>query len=226
MDKNSNKSTFIFATVMVVIVGTVLAITAEGLKPFQKENVRKEKMQNILKAVKVETSRDDAQGLYEEYITEIVVNNKGEEIGKDAFNVKLKAELKKDEADQQFPLYICKLDGKTFYIVEVRGKGLWGPVWGYLALEDDLNTVYGATFDHKTETPGLGAEITTDAFQDSFIGKTITEGGEYTPIKVVKGNATGAHQVDALSGATITSVGVSNMIGTAFKNYLPYFKKL
>ena len=89
-----------------------------------------------------------------------------------------------------------------------------------------MNTVFGATFDHKGETPGLGAEITTDAFQNAFIGKKIMEGGEYSAIVVVKGNASGDHQVDALSGATITSVGVSNMIGLAFINYLPYFKEL
>ncbi|NQY08739.1 MAG: NADH:ubiquinone reductase (Na(+)-transporting) subunit C [Flavobacteriales bacterium] len=227
MDKNSNKATFIFATIMVIIVGTVLAFTAEILKPFQAENVRREKMQNILMAVKVDTTRDGAEGLFNEYIKEqVVLNSKGEKIGDDAFNIKLKTELKKDITEQQFPLYLCEKDGEQYYIVEVRGKGLWGPVWGYIALEDDMNTVFGATFDHKGETPGLGAEITTDAFQNAFIGKKIMEGGEYSAIVVVKGNASGDHQVDALSGATITSVGVSNMIGLAFINYLPYFKEL
>ena len=230
MDKNINQATFIFAFVMVVIVATALALAAVGLKPFQEENVRKEKMQNILKAVKVETTRDEAENEFGKYIKrQLVINNKGEEIAEGAEEVskiKLKAELKKSDDEQSLPIYICEKDGEMYYIVPVRGKGLWGPVFGYIALEDDLTTVYGATFDHDKETPGLGAEITTDDFQDSFVGKTIMENGSYAPIAVVKGGASGDHEVDALAGATITSVGVSKMIEKAFKNYLAYFKKL
>lgn len=117
---------------------------------------------------------------------------------------------------------------QVFYIIPVRGKGLWGPIWGYIALEGDMNTVYGVSFGHKSETPGLGAEIETVKFQQQFNGKKIfDQDGDFVSIKAVKGGALpdNIHGVDAVSGATITSDGVTEMFRRTLSNYIPYFKK-
>jgi len=122
-------------------------------------------------------------------------------------------------------------ESKRYFVVPVRGMGLWGPIWGNLAFESDFNTVAGATFDHKAETPGLGAEINTSWFQDYFKGKTIfDETGEFVSIKVVKGgvansNVPLSHGVDAISGGTITSDGLTAMIESNLQNYVPFIKK-
>ena len=123
---------------------------------------------------------------------------------------------------------ISEVDGKTRYIIPLRGKGLWGPIWGFISLEDDLNSVFGAVFDHKGETPGLGAEINKPFFQDPFSGKTIFEGDNFTSITVIKGGAAEGdmHGVDAISGGTITSDGVSDMVKERLSMYLPYFNKM
>ena len=125
-------------------------------------------------------------------------------------------------------MFICNKEGKSFYIIPVRGKGLWGPIWGYLCLEGDMNTIYGASFGHKSETPGLGAEIETEKFQKEFTGKKIFDAsGNFVSVKVIKGGAapTNLHGVDAISGATITSDGVTEMFKRTLNNYIPYFKK-
>ena len=126
------------------------------------------------------------------------------------------------------PIYISENDGIKSYIIPLRGKGLWGPIWGYIAIKDDLNTVYGAVFDHKSETPGLGAEINRPFFQDPFIGKTIFEEGVFTSILVIKGGADEGdnHAVDGISGGTITSDGVSDMLKERLEKYLPYFDRI
>ena len=128
-----------------------------------------------------------------------------------------------------FPLFVCNKESKLYYIIPVRGKGLWGPIWGFIALEEDMNTVYGVSFGHKTETPGLGAEISTEVFQEKFIGKKILdEAGNFVSVKVIKGNkgSGNPHGVDAMSGATVTSDGVSEMIQRTLASYIPYFKKV
>lgn len=235
MDKDSNKATFLFSSVMVVIIATMLSIVAISLSPFQAKNVRVEKMKNILTSVAVPAETATTEHLFSQYITkQTVLNNKGEEVtGKvAAFDIDLKKEMDKiktGKADEQlFPLFICNKDGKLYYIIPVRGKGLWGPIWGYISLEGDMNTVYGASFGHKSETPGLGAEIETEKFQQQFIGKKIfDEKGDFVSIIVVKGGASpnDMHGVDAVSGATITSDGVTNMFKNTLINYIPYFKK-
>lgn len=129
-----------------------------------------------------------------------------------------------DADKRQVPLYVAEVDQKTYYILPLRGKGLWGPIWGYVAVEGDGNTVYGATFGHKTETPGLGAEIATPFFQDKFPGKKLFS-SNYDGIQVRKGDASGDQQVDGISGGTITSVGVQDMIQDCLKAYKPYLLK-
>ena len=229
MDINKNSFTFGFTTIMVIIVSALLSITYIKLKPYQDRNIELEKKQNILSSVGITVHRDDAEVKYSTYIkSEIVLNNKGEEVEGSAFDVDLGKEIKKDVNTQLLPLFISEVDGATRYIIPLRGKGLWGPIWGFIALEDDLNKVYGAVFDHKKETPGLGAEINTPMFQDPFAGKTIFEGEVLTPIKVIKGGPTEGdmHGVDGISGGTITSNGVSDMLSERLSMYLPYFNKM
>lgn len=229
MNVNSNLYTFGFATIMVVIVAALLSYAAIGLKPFQDRNIELEKQQNILSSVGINIQRDLADEAYSKYIKEeLVINFEGEEIDGIAFEVDLNKELKKDQADQLLPLFISNIDGLKQYIIPLRGKGLWGPIWGFIALEEDLNTVYGAVFDHKGETPGLGAEINQSFFQEPFVGKTIFEDRKFTSIKVVKGGAKegDSHGVDGISGGTITSDGVTDMLYERLNMYLPYIDKL
>jgi Na+-transporting NADH:ubiquinone oxidoreductase subunit C len=234
MHKDSNKATFLFSSGMVVVIAVLLSVTAIGLAPYQAKNSRIEKMKNILTSVSITVERTEAEQLFSQYITkQIVLNNKGEEVtGKvAAFDIDLKKELDKIKTgkteEQLFPLFICTKDGKSFYIIPVLGKGLWGPIWGYISLEGDMNTIYGASFGHKSETPGLGAEIETEKFQQQFIGKKIfDESGNFVSVTVIKGGASPAdiHGVDAISGATVTSKGVTEMFKKTLSNYIPYFK--
>ena len=229
MDVNKNSYTFGFAAIMVIIVAALLSAAAIGLKPFQDRNIELEKKQNILISVGIVSDRDGSEELYTTYIkSELVLNNKGEEVEGSAFDIDLSKELKKDADAQLLPLFISEVDGATRYIIPLRGKGLWGPIWGFISLEDDLNSVFGAVFDHKGETPGLGAEINKPMFQDPFAGKTIFEGEEFTSIKVIKGGAKQGdmHGVDGISGGTITSDGVSDMLEERLRMYLPYFNTL
>ncbi len=238
-DKDGNGFTFVFATVMVVIVATLLALASISLKPFQQKNVSEEKMQNILKTISVDCSREEAPGIFAEYVkkrvvldytSKIISENEGaiDKMDKtDAFNINTKKEYKGlDENERNYPLYICEKDGKTYYVIPVVGSGLWGPIWGYIALESDLNTVYGASFAHDKETPGLGAEINTAEFQAQFPGEQLfDENGNFVSIKVIKGGARpeDLHGVDAITGGTITSNGVTKMIERTFKVYETYF---
>ncbi|WP_152286985.1 NADH:ubiquinone reductase (Na(+)-transporting) subunit C [Flavicella marina] len=236
MDKNSNAYTFIFAIIMVTVIAGLLAFTATNLKPLQEKNVKAEKMQNILGTIGVsDVSRDDAEVEFNKYIKQQLALKADGTVDAEtnAFTLSLKKELKKSDAEQRFPLYIAEKDGKTFYVVPLYGAGLWDAIWGYVALDGDKNTIIGANFGHKGETPGLGAEITTDWFQAQFAGKSLLKdisagftADNFVSVKTVKGGAkTGdAHGVDAISGGTITSDGVSNMIEERLARYLPYFK--
>ena len=230
MNKNSNAYTFIFAIIIVTIIAGLLAFTATSLKPLQDTNVKAEKMQNILGTIGVtDVSREKAEVEFNKYIKEqLALKNDGQvDPTTDAFKIGLKNEVKKDDENQRYPLYIAEKDGETFYIVPLYGAGLWDAIWGYIALASDKNTIVGANFDHKGETPGLGAEITTDWFQAQFKGKKILdESNNFVSVTAVKGGAKSGdtHGVDAISGGTITSDGVSKMISERLSHYLPYFK--
>ena len=229
MDVNKNSYTFGFAAIMVVVVATLLSVAAISLKPFQDKNIELEKKQNILNSVGIQVERDAAAEAYEQYITEsFVVNSAGERTEGDAFTVDLAVELKKDVDAQVFPIFVSEMEGVKSYILPVRGTGLWGPIWGYIALQDDLNTVLGAVFDHKGETPGLGAEISLGWFQEPFAGKTIYEGDEFVSITVKKGGAAedDMHAVDGISGGTITADGVTEMLKERLGNYVPFFESM
>jgi Na+-transporting NADH:ubiquinone oxidoreductase subunit C len=227
MNRDSNGYTFMFATILVVVVASVLAFLATFLKPMQTENMRNEKMQNILSTIGVtDVSREQAQAEFDTYIKQqISLRADGtEDESVKAFEVELKSELKKKVEDQRFPLFIAEKDGNTFYIIPLRGAGLWDAIWGYIALKEDFNTVAGVSFDHKGETPGLGAEITKPFFIESFRDEKIfdTE-GNLVGINVAKGNNNKTdkddNRVDAISGATITGDGVTNMIVERLQHY-------
>ena len=234
MNRDSNGYTFGFAAAMVLVVASVLAFTASSLKDLQAENVRKEKMQNILSTIGIETDRDGAEELFNTYISEqLALRNDGTvDTQVNAFSdIKLALELKKDVTEQRFPLYVANVDTDTYYIIPLRGAGLWDAIWGYIALNEDRNTIKGAVFDHKGETAGLGAEITQQWFMNRFVDEKIFDAsGKLVGVTVSKTNNDPNdtdkedHEVDAISGATITGDGVSDMIIERLQHYLPYLK--
>jgi len=233
MNRDSNAYTFLFATVMVLVVASALAFTASALKDLQNANVRKEKMQNILATIGVTTDRDQAETLYQKYITSTISLTEEGSIDTEvnAFEINLNNELKKPASEQRFPLYEADVDGKKYFIIPLRGAGLWNAIWGYIALEEDKNTIKGAVFDHVGETAGLGAEITQKWFQDRFLGEKVFDtNGTLVGINVSKTNNDPKdldkedHEVDAISGATITGDGVTAMIMERLTHYLPYLK--
>jgi Na+-transporting NADH:ubiquinone oxidoreductase subunit C len=238
MDRNSNLYTFLYASGMVILVAALLAIAATSLKPAQLKNKETAKKIDILKSFGKSEGADKAANkqafvdeAFKRYVTElIVVNSKGEKVeGIDAFNIDLKVEQSKPLERRNLPIYKAQLDDQSVkYIIPVRGRGLWGPIWGYIALNDDMNTIFGATFDHQGETPGLGAEINTAQFQKQFVGKSIFDSNNnFVSISVVKGGAdkNDPHAVDAISGGTITSVGLQKMIRDCLESYQAFFNK-
>ncbi len=228
MDRNSNVYTFIYASGMVILVAAILSLAASNLKPFQDKNIEIEKKQNILSSVNIAADATNAEEIYaEKIVNSYIVNSKGEKLEGNAFTVDLKKERAKESDQQQLPVFECQIDGDIKYIVPLRGAGLWGPIWGYLALNSDMSTIYGASFDHQGETPGLGAEISTQAFQSQFKGKEIYDDGELVSITVAKSNesAPEIHKVDAISGGTITSKGLQNMIYDDLSLYNAFFNQ-
>ncbi|MBE51083.1 MAG: NADH:ubiquinone reductase (Na(+)-transporting) subunit C [Flavobacteriales bacterium] len=260
MNTNSNQYTIKFAIIMVVIVALILSFVAITLKEAQNKNKELEKKQNILKAIGVkDISREQSNLEYNNYIKkEIVLNYKGEKINEyrssyidsltnlsddeslkilneinktRAFSIKLKKEIKLPLEEQKFPLYIgIDNNNEEKYIIPLEGKGLWGPIWGFISLNPDLNTVFAAVYDHKAETPGLGAEINTSWFQERFIGKEIYENSsnKLVSIEVTKKEISSDdyHKVNGISGGTITSDGVTNMLLERLSKYDVYFQKL
>ena len=228
MNVNKNTYTFLFAIIMVIVVAAILSSAYLKLKPYQDMNIELEKKQNILNSVGISILRDSADIIYPKYIKEqIVINSFGEKINGSAFDIDLAVEIKKPKDQQLLPLFISEVNNEKQYIIPLRGKGLWGPIWGFIALEEDLNTVFGAVFDHKGETPGLGAEINRPFFQDQFSGKIIFKDEKLVSISVLKGGAdpSDMHAVDGISGGTITSDGVTDMLAERLNMYLPYLEK-
>jgi len=229
MKQFTNRYIFTFATVMVAAVALILSTAALLLQPLQERNAEIEKKRNILASVGVEATEDTAEEKYEEFITGSFALNSDSEKVEDAnpFEVDVRKEQKKPLDDQLFPVFIATLEGgENSYIIPLEGKGLWGPVYGYISLKEDMRTINGVTFDHKSETPGLGAEINESWFEDQFIGKKLFEDGEFVSIMVQKGGAEEGdpHAVDAISGGTITSKGLEAMLYDCLVHYVEYMK--
>ena len=244
MNKENNIYTVLFACLMVVVVGSILAYLASALSAKIKENERFEKQQNILYAMGVNQNVDEGsvnfvptdivENEFATYITEQLVIE-GDKITQDdqAYMIDIKKELDrmKDGQTPRLPVFVGKKDGETFYIVPMYGKGLWDAIWGFMALDRNM-VVQGVYFDHKAETPGLGANIKQRYFMDDFTGESILDGSNYAGIKVAKGNNDPVNEdkddnaVDALAGATITGNGVSAMISKTVNLYKDYFESL
>ena len=215
---NSNAYIIIYSVVMVVVVAVLLAVTSLSLQERQAENILNEKRQQIVKAL----GENPETSTYSDVVAEALMLGKdGQTIeGKndaDIFNAL--GDLTASFEAGEYPIFKAK---NGCVVVPVYGAGLWGPVWGYIALEPDMNTVKGIVMDHAGETPGLGAEITTSKVQSSFVGKTIFEGEELVSVSMRKGGATNNHEVDAISGGTKTCDGVNAMIKSGLEGYLPF----
>ena len=195
-DINSNRYIFLYATILVVVVAVLLTVTALWLQPFQDRNKKNEKRINILMAAGIpDVNAKNAALLFEKHCTsEFLLDKNGN-----------------PTEEEGLPVFI--IDRKTS-VIPMQGNGLWGPIWGYLAVASDGKTVVGVSFDHKSETPGLGGEITTEKFQSQFAGKQIMDNGRPIPV-----------EFDAITGATKTSNGVKEMIDNTLEKYSAYLKK-
>ncbi len=240
---DGNVYTLIFAIGMVLAVGALLAFTAASLRPAIDANKRIEKQQNILYAMGVNendessaifVSKDKVAEEFSKYIKkQLVIQGEDVSESNEAYliDVKKQQTLAKEGKNRKYPLFIGEKDGKTFYIAPIRGKGLWDAIWGYIAMDKDM-VVQGVFFDHKGETPGLGANIKQRFFMDDFTGEQLMHNGSFKGITVAKGNADPKNdikddnEVDAIAGATITGDGVSAMIKSELAMYVPYFKTL
>lgn len=233
---------------MTVIVALILSSLFYGLKSKVELNEAVYNKKSTLKALNAylekpvaEMSNEEILEVFKNSITQKVIDTKGNILSKEdveklgyvggqAEHINMSNERKKAEDDRVWPFYEYKAkDGKSFYVIALRGLGLWDEIWGVVALKDDLKTIAGVAFDHKGETPGLGAEIKdSQAWQDAFIGKTIqAEDGTYRGIDVMKAGAKDpSWQVDGISGATITADGVGSMFDVGVDAYDDYLKKL
>ena len=237
MKNFSNKYIFIYSIILVAVVAVLLSVVAVSLKDKQQTNVRNEKMQTLLAAINVDVERDAAEAAYKEYFKEELTVRTDGTIASQydvatvdisqadrAFNINLKAEQTAEKAEAntgRFPIYVFEKDGRKGYVIPTQGNGLWGAIYSNIALDEDFNTVVGVTFSHESETPGLGAEITTKKFQDPFLQKQILdEDGTVVSIAVKKNaDKDGIHEVDAISGGTMTSNGVNAMLKTDLARY-------
>jgi Na+-transporting NADH:ubiquinone oxidoreductase subunit C len=239
MKNFSNTYIFLFSSILVIVVAAILSFVSESLKPIQQLNVEIEKKQDILRSVgqaqdfaTVDDKNTYILELYLKFIkNSIVVNSKGEIVeGRDAFEITkdMKNELIKPLDQRGLPIFIYEDSLQTRrFVVPLYGKGLWGPIWGYISLADDFKTVFGTVFDHASETPGLGAEIREIWFQERFHGKRIfDENGKFISIEVVKEkvDADNLYAVDAISGGTITSKGLQYMLYDCILPYENYLK--
>ena len=232
MNRESSAYTIIYSVVMVVIVAIGLAFTHQVLIDRQTANENIDKMQQILRSLNINASTNDAQEKYGQLIQNAYLfNNQGmkvegtEGITPDdpAFSTELG-----DPAAAGIPVYEAEIDGSVKYVIPMSGTGLWGAIWGYMSIEDDGSKVYGAEFDHAGETPGLGAEIAETAFKSQFQGKELFREGEFRSIAVVKPGRTVANRdyVDGISGGTITSQGVDNMLMKSVGEYRSFLENL
>ena len=221
--------TVVYASVMVILVAILLAFTSQSLRDKQKSNEDIDKMMQILRSVNVSVTAKDAKATYDNLIKDsYIVNNKGEKVEGTAFDVNMAAQLSEPADKRLYPVFVASIDGSTKYILALRGTGLWGPIWGYISLDDNKSTVYGADFSHQGETPGLGAEISKPAFSSQFKGKNIfNKDGVFTCIAVTKPGRSieGKDCVDGISGGTITSQGVGNMLYNTLEGYVGFLKE-
>ena len=232
INKENNVYTVIYAAVLVVVVGFALALVYQALRPAQLENIANDTKKQILAAALIYPTAEQSIGsLYDKHIKEsYCVDSNGAKVkGESAFDIDMAAEVKKPIGERILPIFVCSTDKGEKYIVPVAGAGLWGPIWGYIAMNANGKTIYGAYFGHQGETPGLGAEIERPAFRDQFEGKSIFgSNGQFESVLVVKKGQEPADRayVNAVSGGTITSQGVQKMLYSSLEAYTAFFKNL
>ncbi len=232
MNKQSNTYTLIYIIVLVVVVGTALALTSISLKPRQQANADADKMRQILASIEISEPESDIISAYDKYVTStFLVDENGNRVeGVDVFEIDVARQSKEPAAERLLPVYECRLDdGAVKYVMPVYGAGLWGPIWGYVSVDSDGTSIYGAYFAHQGETPGLGAEIEKPAFSSQFSGKKLIKDGRFVPVVVVKKGQTPAGDedyVDGVSGGTITSKGVGAMLDNCLSPYGAFLKSL
>ncbi|MCS7018462.1 MAG: NADH:ubiquinone reductase (Na(+)-transporting) subunit C [Cytophagales bacterium] len=231
--QQSNFYVIAYTAGLTIICGLLLAVTATGLKPRQQENIALEQKKNILASVMTLQPTDDIKSIYEKRVKSYVVDFEGEvKQGIKAEQVAVAEEYKKNKEDRLYPVYEILSEtnpAKTeYYVFPVYGFGLWDNIWGFVALQDDLNTIKGVKFEHKGETPGLGARIATEEIQARYVGKKIFEGDKVVSVVMQKGEgqdySNNPHQVDGMSGATITGKGVNKMLLEYFEGYYNFIK--
>lgn len=231
MNKQSNTYTVIYIIVLAAIVGAALAFTSLSLRNKQTQNADMDKMRQILASVHITPANGEVSNDFSKYIVnQLVINSSGKEISGKAFDINVADQIRLADNERKLPVFECLLDnGETKYILPVYGAGLWGPIWGYVAVDSDGCTIYGAYFAHQGETPGLGAEIEKPAFCDQFEGKQLIKNDEFLPVTVVKAGQkpTGNEDyVDGVSGGTITSKGVASMLANCLTPYRTFLINL
>lgn len=236
----NNRYVVIFILILTASVAVMLTGLREATKSQAELNEDIFNKRAILKAVERhlpdgqqvdDLSDEDVINIFQEKVQQVAIDREGNVLEDvKAEGIDMKKEKKKSPEEQRLPLFVYNQAGSTFYILSIRGNGLWDEIWGNIALESDLNTITGASFDHQAETPGLGAEIKDNpAFPRQFEGKKIyDESGDYVSVTVKKGGAEDGnpHQVDGITGATVTSDGVTKMLYNGIKNYQPYLEDL
>lgn len=233
---HSTRQVFVFVLIMTTVVALVLSGIFFSTKDIASQNEAVFNKRSILQAAKDylpkplgELEDEEVLSIFSNDMEQIALDMEGNVIeGVKAEDIDLAQEKKKPEAERQLPLYIYKTNGETIYLFSVRGSGLWDEIWGTVAVKDDLSTIVGASFDHVQETPGLGAEIKDNpGFPAQFKGKQLYNNGEFTSVKVVKGAIKNpSYEVNGISGATVTSVGVAEMLERGIKYYQPYLEKI
>ena len=232
MNKQSNIYTTIYIVVLVLVVGTALASVSLALRDRQQSNADADKMRQIIAAAHTVPEKGRVVEDFNTYITaKTVYNDCGQAIeGADAFTVDVAKQVKLPADSRELPVFTCKTpEGAVKYILPCYGAGLWGPIWGYIAFDADGSTVYGAYFAHQGETPGLGAEIEKPAFCDQFEGKQLFKDDRFMPIAVVKAGQKpqgDEDYVDGVSGGTVTSKGVGDMLANSLSPYKSFLETL
>ena len=223
-----------YAAILTVVCGGLLAFASESLKEKQQENIALEQKENILSTVMVLKEEDNAADIYAKRVKAFVVDYNGNVVeGKGTTDIDVSAEYKKPAKERMLPVYEFRSEtdpNKIEYVVlPLHGFGLWDRIWGYVSLQSDFNTIQGMVFQHKGETPGLGARIASEEIQDRYKNKKVFEGEQIASVEMMKGEgndyANQDHKVDGMSGATLTAKGVNNMLKDYLVCYENYIKK-
>lgn len=241
--QRSNLYVVLFSLALTIVLGGLLSLASEGLKPTQKRAEELSTKRQILSAVMKVGPEDDVLQIFDDRITSIVINAEGQPVEVDeegnpvdGADVDISRQFKKSPSERLYPVFkfhkVGNQEDVEGYIFPMYGNGLWDNIWGYVALKPDMNTIMGAVFDHASETPGLGARITEEPIQQRYEGKKIFgDQNQLVSVSMLKSennpsSALDEHNINGLSGATITAKGVNRMLMNYFEYYMPYIQKI